>query len=148
MRRKNLNHPRYGHGSVSIKGVVFAFGGFGHKDVPGEAPRTISTVERLSASGNSWELVTSMNEARAFFGSCALDQQYIYVFGGYHDYDMLNTIEKYDTITDTWITLYFKQPFPMANHAAIAIDKRNILILGGMSSDSCSYCYQYRCSDC
>ena len=64
--------------------TIFAFGGFGHKDVPGEAPRTISTVERLSASGNSWELVTSMNEARAFFGSCALDQQYIFVFGGYH----------------------------------------------------------------
>lgn len=48
---------------------------------------------------------------------------------------MLMTIEKYDTITDTWITLYYKLPHPLGNHAAIAIDKRNILIMGGMSSD-------------
>ncbi len=76
-----------------------------------------------------------MNEARAFFGSCALEQQYIYVFGGYHDYEMLCTIEKYDTITDTWITLYYKLPYPLASHAAVSLDKRNIIILGGMTSD-------------
>jgi len=135
MRRKNLNFARYGHGSVSIKGVVYAFGGFGHKDAPGEPPKTLSSLEKLTSPANNWEMATNMNEARAFFGHCALDGQYIYVFGGFHDYDMLNTIEKYDTITDTWITLYFKLPYPMANHAAIAIDKRNILILGGMSKD-------------
>lgn len=66
------------------------------------------TLEKLTSSGGSWEMAASMNEARAFFASCALDNQYIYVFGGYHDYDMLSTLEKYDTITDTWITLHFK----------------------------------------
>lgn len=76
-----------------------------------------------------------MNEARAFFGNCSIEQQYIYVFGGNHDYTMLMTIEKYDTITDTWITLYYKLPYPMANLAAVAIDKKNILIMGGMSTD-------------
>lgn len=45
------------------------------------------------------------------------------------------TIEKYDTITDTWITLFFKMPYPLANHAAVSIDRRNILIMGGMSVD-------------
>lgn len=80
-------------------------------------------------------MIANMNEARAFFGSCSLEQQYIYVFGGYHDFQMLMTIEKYDTITDTWLTLYYKLPYPLANHAAVAIDKRNILIMGGMSTD-------------
>ena len=41
IRKKNLNHPRYGHGCVSIKGIVYAFGGFAHKDIPGEKPRTL-----------------------------------------------------------------------------------------------------------
>jgi N-acetylneuraminic acid mutarotase len=48
---------------------------------------------------------------------------------------MLDNIEKYDTITDTWITLYFKLPYPLAKHSAVAVDKRNILIMGGMSSN-------------
>lgn len=42
LRKKNMNHARYGHGSVSIKGQVFVFGGFAHKDLAGEAPRTLS----------------------------------------------------------------------------------------------------------
>lgn len=36
MRRSSMNHTRYGHGSVSIKGVIYVFGGFAHRDVPGE----------------------------------------------------------------------------------------------------------------
>lgn len=130
-----MNHPRYGHGCVSIKGAVYAFGGFAHRDAPGEAPRTLSYCEKLNNSNGSWEMVASMNKARSFFGSCVLEQQYIYTFGGYNDYEMLLTIEKYDSITDTWITLHYKQPYPLANHAAVSIDKRNILIMGGMSND-------------
>jgi len=135
LRRKNMNHPRYGHGSVSIKGFIFVFGGFAHKDIPGEPPRTLNTCEKFTPATNSWEITTTMNEARAFFGACAMENQYIYCFGGFHDYEMLSNIEKYDTITDTWITLYYKLPYPLAKHASIACDKRNILIMGGMSSD-------------
>jgi hypothetical protein len=73
VRKRNMNYSRYGHGSVSLKGVVYVFGGFAHKDVPGEKPRTISTCEKLTASSNSWEMITNMNEARAFFGSCGIE---------------------------------------------------------------------------
>ncbi|TNV72831.1 hypothetical protein FGO68_gene4104 [Halteria grandinella] len=135
MRRKSLNHVRYGHGTVSIKGAVYVFGGFAHRDAPGEAPRTISLCEKLSQSNASWDMVASMNKARAFAGACVLEQQYIYAFGGLNDFEMLMTIEKYDSITDTWITLHYKLPYPLTNHAAVATDKRNILIMGGMSTD-------------
>ena len=136
LRKKNLNHPRYGHGTVSVKNIIYVFGGFAHKDVPGEAPRTLSSCEKLVQGGTtSWDMISSMNEARAFFGTCTLENQYIYAFGGFHDFEMLSNIEKYDTITDTWITLYFKLPYPLAKHAAVSMDKRNILILGGMTND-------------
>ena len=55
-----------------------------------------------------------MNMTRAFFSACVMAEQYVYVFGGLSDYSILNTIEKYDTITDTWISLYFKMPMPLA----------------------------------
>lgn len=74
MRRKSLNHVRYGHGTVSIKGAVYVFGGFAHRDAPGEAPRTISLCEKLSSSNASWDMVASMNKARAFAGACVLEQ--------------------------------------------------------------------------
>ena len=135
LRKRNMNHTRYAHGSVSAKGLIYVFGGFANKDVPGEAPRTLHTCEKYIPSSNSWELITNLNEARAFFGCCAMENQYIYVFGGFHDYEMLNNIEKYDTITDTWITLYYKLPYPLVKHAVASTDKRNILILGGMSND-------------
>ena len=76
-----------------------------------------------------------MNKARAFLAACVLQDQYVYAFGGLSDYLILNTIEKYDIITDTWISLYFKLPIPLAKLAAVATDSKHIYILGGMSAD-------------
>jgi N-acetylneuraminic acid mutarotase len=62
--------------------------------------------------------------------------QYVYVFGGLSDYQILNSIEKYDIITDTWISLYFKLPVPLAKLAtAPLLGGKSILIMGGMSAD-------------
>ena len=47
----------------------------------------------------------------------------------------MNTIEKYDVITDTWISVYFKLPMPLARHGSCAISSKLILIVGGMSAD-------------
>ena len=48
---------------------------------------------------------------------------------------ILSTIEKYDTITDTWITVFFTLPKPLAKMGVSLIDRKCFLILGGMSSD-------------
>jgi hypothetical protein len=48
---------------------------------------------------------------------------------------MLNSLEKYDLITDTWISLYFKLPMPLAKLAAIPTSNKHVLIVGGMSAD-------------
>ena len=47
----------------------------------------------------------------------------------------MSNIEKYDVVTDTWISLYYKLPVPLSKLGAIALDKRNILIMGGLSGD-------------
>ena len=51
------------------------------------------------------------------------------------DYQILNSIEKYDVVTDTWISLYFKLPMPLAKLASVALGSKHILIIGGMSAD-------------
>ena len=48
---------------------------------------------------------------------------------------IMNSIEKYDLITDTWISLYFKLPMPLARLAACPLSNKNVLIIGGMSAD-------------
>lgn len=57
------------------------------------------------------------------------------MFGGLHDYQVLNNIEKYDVITDTWVSLYYKLPLPLAKLGACTIDKKTIMIAGGITAD-------------
>jgi len=73
-----------------------------------------------------------MNESRAFATAVAIDSQFIYVFGGIQDYQWMDTIEKYDTLSDQWILLQFRMPLPIAKHGAALLEgTRKILIAGG-----------------
>ena len=47
---------------------------------------------------------------------------------------MLNTIEKYDSVLDNWVTLYVKLPMGLAKLGVTATDgQRQIAIVGGMN---------------
>lgn len=52
-----------------------------------------------------------------------------------HDFKVLNTVEKYDTISDTWVTVYFTLPRPLAKLGVCLINRDCILVCGGMSGD-------------
>ena len=52
-----------------------------------------------------------------------------------HDYQVLQSIEKYDSLADTWHKMYFKLPKPMAKLGTCLQDDHTILIAGGMSKD-------------
>jgi N-acetylneuraminic acid mutarotase len=56
------------------------------------------------------------------------------LFGGFHDYEVLSTIEKYDSVLDNCLTLYVKLPQPLAKLGVVALDgQRQIAIVGGMN---------------
>ena len=40
------------------------------------------------------------------------------------DYMICNSIEKYDVITDTWISVYFKLPMPLARMGAVVLNMK------------------------
>jgi hypothetical protein len=44
---------RYGHLSVYLNGMVYAIGGFSHKDLPSEKPVTLSACERFSVTAEN-----------------------------------------------------------------------------------------------
>ena len=50
-----------------------------------------------------------------------------------HDYQILKSIEKYDSLADTWTVMYFQMPKPLAKLGSVLIGEQAIMIVGGMS---------------
>ena len=89
---------------------MFVLGGFNHRDLPNEAPVTLKSCEKLSIIDNTWHEISPMGRERAFAASVVLDNQFIYLLGGMNDFTILPSIEKYDTLADTWETVFFELP--------------------------------------
>jgi hypothetical protein len=121
-RKKSLNVRRYAHQCVALNGYVYAIGGFDNKDADGIAPNTLDSCERYSFHDNKWYNCCAMNEPRAFAGACTMSDQFIYLFGGFHDYEVLASIEKFDSVLDNWLTLYVKLPVPLAKLGVCSVD--------------------------
>ena len=52
-----------------------------------------------------------------------------------HDYTVLQSIEKYDSLNDSWVKMYFKLPKPLAKLGTCLLNDSTIYIAGGMSKD-------------
>jgi N-acetylneuraminic acid mutarotase len=95
---------------------------------------TLTACERFTVSAeNQWSHISSLCEPRAFASCITFNQQYVYVFGGMHDYQILKSIEKYDSLADTWTVMYFQMPKPLAKLGSVLIGEQAIMIVGGMS---------------
>lgn len=135
-KKRPMLLKRYGHLSVYLNGLVYAIGGFSHKDLPHEQPVTLSACEKFSVTAeNQWTHVSQLCEPRAFASQVTFNGQYIYVFGGMNDYTVLQSIEKYDTLNDNWVKMYFKLPKPIAKLGSCLLNDSTIFIAGGMSKD-------------
>ena len=54
--------------------------------------------------------MASMNNARAFFGACPIQNEFIYVFGGLDGFLTICTIEKYHSVLNSWSILRINLP--------------------------------------
>lgn len=118
-----------------LNGSIYVLGGFSHKDLPNEVPVTLASCERYSPTDNTWSYISTMNEARAFFATVVIENRFLYAMGGLHDFQVIQTIEKYDTISDSWLQVYFKLPMPLAKLGAVVVDNKQILVCGGVSDN-------------
>ena len=39
-----------------------------------------------------------------------------------HDYTVLDSVEKFDTIADTWTVMFFRLPTPLAKLGTVLVD--------------------------
>lgn len=136
LRKKNILHRRYAHSSVYLNGHVYIIGGYDHKDHEKATPNTLNSCEKFWPGENKWSYVGNINQARAHMGVCVIADQYIYIFGGMHDYATLQTIEKYDSVVDNWNTVYCKMVMPLSRCGVVSLDnKKSIILIGGMTAD-------------
>jgi N-acetylneuraminic acid mutarotase len=92
---------------IFLNGVFYSIGGFDNRSY-------LDTCEKISTSSvtnacksSKWESIAPMNQSRAKFGVCVINQTTIYVFGGeYRSKDrrvgILSSIEKYMPGVDKW----------------------------------------------
>ena len=61
-----------------------------------------------------------------------MNNQTIYVFGGFLVHDTINSIERYDVEPDAWVTYFLKLPEKLAKLGVVTY-KNNVIILGGIN---------------
>jgi kelch-like protein 10 len=56
----------------------------------------LSCCEKYNIKKNSWTFIDSMVISKCAFAAVAVNNEFIYTFGGFNGHERLNTIERYD----------------------------------------------------
>ncbi|CAH8472879.1 unnamed protein product [Schistosoma haematobium] len=96
---KPMYMRRSGAGCALLGDTIYVCGGYGGAE--GRGPSHLDTVEAYNTWLAQWTLVTSMNVPRCYVGACPLAGK-IYVAAGYNGNSLLDTVESYDPIENTW----------------------------------------------
>eukprot|EP00347_Sterkiella_histriomuscorum_P008359 403345403 len=144
MKLSDMRVRRFGHCSVDIKGQLIVIGGFCHVEGSGQAPRTLSSVEKYSIELDQWTPLSDMRQARAYQGACPVkNHNFIYVFGGLHQHSIISSIEQYDVMQDTWTEVNVLMPSRIIKFGCVAINSSEILLCGGIFGDSKNEQFSY-----
>ena len=113
--------------AFGVNNEIYIFGGqrFG---------TSYDNVQIYNVDTNEWRLGSSMNIAREDMGCTIVNDRYVYLFGGAQGSDVLNSVEKYDIVDDTW--QFFENSLNPARRSLSAKyipDTNEILLVGGMS---------------
>ena len=76
-----------------------------------------------------------MHQERAYFSACRVKEEFVYVFGGFYNYETTNTIEFYNIMLDKWTNLSINMPLRLAKYGLGKIEENQIIIAGGLLID-------------
>nr|CAH8824809.1 unnamed protein product [Trichobilharzia regenti] len=96
---KPMYMRRSGAGCALLGETIYVCGGYGGAE--GRGPLHLDSVEAYNTRLDQWTVITSMNVPRCYVGACPLAGK-IYVAAGYNGNRLLDTVESYDPIEDTW----------------------------------------------
>lgn len=124
--KKPMKQTRKEHGSVYVNKAVYVLGGYDTF-----SSNFLSTCEKFNPDKNEWTFIKNMNIAKCAFAVTAVNNKYIFTFGGYDGKERLNIIEKYDLVSDIWSIYDIKLPQPLSNGACFSPKSDQIVLLGG-----------------
>jgi N-acetylneuraminic acid mutarotase len=79
-----------------------------------------------------------MQQERAYFSACKVKEEFVYVFGGFQNYDTTNTIEFYNIMLDKWTLLSIQMPLKLAKYGLAKSEENMVVIAGGLLVDTAS----------
>lgn len=131
-----MSRKRYGHCSACLKGYLIVVGGFDHQDTETTSPSTLVSCEKYNDNRKKWSPIADLIHPVSFASIAAIQDEYLYLFGGFEDYSTVDIIQKYNFLADTWDLLSIKLPVRLAKMGASTIDKDTILVVGGIFEDT------------
>ena len=57
-----------------------------------------------------------MHQERAYFSACRVKEEFVYVFGGFQNYETTSSIEFYNIMLDKWTLLSISLPLKLAKY--------------------------------
>ena len=118
-----MKQARYGHATVFVNQLVLALGGFDHRDEEIYPPHSLKACEKYSIKENEWTQIAPMHQERAYFSDCRVKDEFIYVFGGFYNYETTNTIEFYNLMLDKWTNLSVNMPLKLGKYGLAKIEE-------------------------
>ncbi|KAM8975845.1 LOW QUALITY PROTEIN: kelch-like protein 35 [Pelodytes ibericus] len=125
-----LNKGRWRHKMASLKGEIYAVGGF-------DGTQRLSSVERYNSFGNSWTMVNPLLEAvsSAAIVSC-VNKLYV-ISGAIDEYANTDKVQCFDPEDNQW---NYMSPSPFCQRCINAVElEGTIFVVGGMQSTIFSY---------
>lgn len=79
-----------------------------------------------------------MHQERAYFSATRVKEEFVYVFGGFLNYETTNTIEFYNVMLDKWTIITITMPIKLAKYGLAKVEENQIVIAGGLIVDNSS----------
>ncbi|CAB3407173.1 unnamed protein product [Caenorhabditis bovis] len=131
VERPNMQGPRTKpRKPLRLREVLFAVGGWCSGDA-------IASIEMMdpNRSGCAWSCVAPMSKRRCGVGVAVLDQL-LYAIGGHDGLSYLNSIERYDPVTNKW-SCDVAPTATCRTSVGVAACNGYLYAVGGQDGDSC-----------
>ena len=123
---KSQRFPFEEAGSIVYKNNLYLIGGIYNNC-------SIPDCKLMNFNTKNWEEASDLNIARSSFAITSTFNA-VYVMGGWGEYALLKTIEKFQN--NNWTLLSYKLCVELSQFAAVAVSDSKILLFGGRSSST------------
>lgn len=119
-------------GVAAIDRFIFAIGGY---NADNKENKELSSGEYYASTVNEWSAITQDMGTKRSCLACAAHNGLVYAAGGYDGASCLNSVERFDPLTDTWSAVSAMNG--RRRHGRLAVSGGCLYIVGGY--DGCNY---------